>query len=135
MIGFIRQMHGATGYGGLPLEVSAVAFEGMGARAVVCGVDIIGIASPEVDELIRRIAVTTSCDSDAVLLNWSHTHLAPTGGRLHGRLMGALDGTAEEAVYRFAGVIQDVIVERAGSLSSGWSPPKRFGGRQRLISQ
>ena len=56
MIGFIRQHQGAEAYGELPLEVSAVAFRCNGLTAVVCGVDIIGIASPEIDALTERVA-------------------------------------------------------------------------------
>ena len=110
MIGFIRQRQGATGYGELPLEASAVAFESDGLLALVCGIDIIGIASPEVDALIERIAAATGARSDAVLLNWSHTHLAPTGGRLHGALMGDLTVEEEAVVTEFAATIQDTIV-------------------------
>ena len=122
MIGFIRQRQGATGHGELPLEVSAVAFECDGLRALVCGVDIIGIASPEVDELIQRIAAATGARSDAVLLNWSHTHLAPTGGRLHGALMGELDADEEAAVSEFAVAIQDTIVAACVRSVEGLEP-------------
>ena len=76
----------------------------------MCGVDIIGIATPEVDALIERVAEATGARSDAVLLNWSHTHLAPTGGQLHGALLGDLDERSKAAVERFAAVIQDTIV-------------------------
>ena len=110
MIGFIRQAQGAAGYGELPLEASAVAFECDGLRAVVCGVDIIGIAAPEVDALIERVAEATGARPDAVLLNWSHTHLAPTGGQLHGALLGELDERSQAAVDEFAAAIQDTIV-------------------------
>lgn len=111
MIGFIRQRDPSNGYGELPLEVSAVAFEQGGLTAVVCGVDIIGIASPEVDALIERVAAASGARPDAVLLNWSHTHLAPAGGQLHGALMGELDTRTRAAVDDFAALIQQKIVD------------------------
>jgi hypothetical protein len=96
--------------------VSAVAFEIDGFTAVVCGVHIIGVASPEVDGLIERVAEATGVRTDAVLLNWSHTHLAPTGGQLHGALLGDLDAAAQTGVSAFAAVIQEKIVT-AGALA------------------
>jgi hypothetical protein len=110
MVGFIRQRQGATAYGELPLEVSAVAFERDGLIAIVCGVDVIGIASPEVDLLIDRIARETGARSDAILLNWSHTHLAPPAGELHGALLGELDPNTRAAVDSFVSAAQDAIV-------------------------
>ena len=43
LVGFVRQTHDATGYGTWGLETSAVALERDGVRAVLCGVDIVGI--------------------------------------------------------------------------------------------
>jgi neutral ceramidase len=75
----LRPQHAETRLG--VLEVSAAAFESGSTRVVVCGVDTLGIQSPEVDELRQRVAAATGADPAGVLLNWNHTHHAPPGGR------------------------------------------------------
>ena len=112
MIGFIRQRFGALGYG-LPLEVGAIALERADTRVILCGVDIVGIDAPEIAPLLDRVAAASGAARDGILLNWSHTHLAPTGGRLHGAIFGELDEDAQFAVDAFARVIQDKIVSAA----------------------
>jgi neutral ceramidase len=109
MMGFIRQKHGATGYG-LPLEVGAIALERDGRRVLLCGVDIVGIIHPEVERLIARVAALTGAAPEGILLNWSHTHLAPTGGRLPGEIQGEPDADGRASIDAFARVIQDKIV-------------------------
>jgi neutral ceramidase len=109
MIGFIRQRYGALGYG-IPLEVGAIALERGDTRVLLCGVDIVGIDAPEIDALMARLTAATGVPREGILLNWSHTHLAPTGGRLHGAIFGELDEDAQFAVDAFARVIQDKIV-------------------------
>ncbi len=79
MVGFIRQPTNSGGYG-LPLEVGALALERDGTRVVLCGVDIVGIIDPQIEPLIDRVAAATGADPAGILLNWSHTHLAPPGG-------------------------------------------------------
>jgi hypothetical protein len=112
MVGFVRQKHGALGYG-IPLEVGAIALERDGTRVILCGVDIVGIDAPEIGPLIGRVAKATGAAPEGILLNWSHTHLAPTGGRLHGAIFGDLDEAGVEPVLSFARVIQDKIVSAA----------------------
>lgn len=112
MIGFVRQRFGALGYG-IPLEVGAIALERGEGRVILCGVDIVGIDAPEIGPLIARVAAATGAAPEGILLNWSHTHLAPTGGRLHGAIFGELDDDAQFAVDAFARVIQDKIVSVA----------------------
>ncbi len=109
MMGFIRQKHGATGYG-LPLEVGAIALERAGIRVLLCGVDIVGIIHPEIERLIARVAAATSAAPAGILLNWSHTHLAPTGGKLPGEIQGEPDSDGRASIDAFARVIQDKIV-------------------------
>jgi hypothetical protein len=109
MMGFIRQRHGATGYG-LPLEVGAIALERDGARVLLCGVDIVGIIRPEVEHLIARVAHATGAAPEGILLNWSHTHLAPTGGKLPGEIQGDPEPGERASIDAFARVIQDKIV-------------------------
>jgi neutral ceramidase len=112
MIGFVRQRHGALGYG-IPLEVGAIALERGETRVVLCGVDIVGIDAPEIGPVLDRVAAATGAAPEGILLNWSHTHLAPTGGRLHGAIFGELDDDAQFAVDAFARVVQDKIVSAA----------------------
>ena len=112
MIGFVRQRFGALGYG-LPLEVGAIVLERGETRVVLCGVDIVGIDAPEIGPVLDRVAAATGAAPEGILLNWSHTHLAPTGGRLHGAIFGELDDDAQFAVDAFARVIQDKIVSAA----------------------
>ena len=109
MVGFIRQKYGAQGYG-FPLETSAIVLERDSTRVVLCGVDIVGIVSPQVELLIQRVAQATGAAPEGVLLNWSHTHLAPTGGRLDGAIFGQIDEELALSVDAFAQVIQDKVV-------------------------
>jgi neutral ceramidase len=109
MMGFIRQKHGATGYG-IPLEVGAIALERDGERVILCGIDIVGIIHPQVERLMARVAEATGAAPAGVLLNWSHTHLAPTGGLLPGAIMGDPDPELQASIDSFARVIQDKVV-------------------------
>lgn len=109
MVGFIRQPSNASGYG-LPLEVGAIAFERDGRRVVLCGVDIVGIISPQIEALIDRIAATTGAAPAGILLNWSHTHLAPPGGHANGAVFGDVDDELNASIEAFSRVIHDKIV-------------------------
>jgi hypothetical protein len=80
MVGFVRQWQTASGTG-LPLEATAVALESGSARVVIVGVDTVGIQNPEADRLRERVGEAIDVQAANVLLNWSHTHLAPPGGR------------------------------------------------------
>jgi len=109
MVGFIRQPWNANGYG-LPLEVGAMAFERDGTRVVLCGVDIVGIVEPQIGALIGRVAAATGADPAGILLNWSHTHLAPPGGIANGAVYGDVDDDLAESITSFSRVIHDKIV-------------------------
>lgn len=109
MIGFVRQSEFSHGQG-LPLETSAIVLEHGSKRVVLCGVDIIGISSPQVDDLIGRVAAITGASHEAVLLNWSHTHLAPPGGDIGGEFYASVDSVIYRSVQAFAHVIRDKIV-------------------------
>ena len=80
MVGFVRQWQTASGIG-LPLEATAVAFESGSTRVVIVGLDTVGIQTPEADRLRVRVSEAIDAPAAHVLLNWSHTHLAPPGGR------------------------------------------------------
>src|SRR6476620_4888649 len=58
MVGFVRQRQGSQGYG-IPLETTALVLERGSTRVVLCGVDIVGIVSPQVEALIERVAAAT----------------------------------------------------------------------------
>lgn len=88
MVGFVRQPWNARGYG-LPLEVGALVLERGDVRVVLCGVDVVGIIHPQIEPLIARIAAATGADPAGILLNLSHTHLAPPGGVANGAVYGA----------------------------------------------
>src|SRR5690606_34166388 len=70
MIGFVPRPEPANASDGM-LEATAAAFERGSTRALVIGVDTLGIQAPEVDALRRRIADATGADPSAVLLNWN----------------------------------------------------------------
>jgi len=80
LVGFVRQIHDATGYGRWGLETSAIALEQDGLRVLLCGVDIVGIGEPEISALLDRIARATGADPAGILVNWNHTHLSVIGG-------------------------------------------------------
>ncbi len=84
-----------------PLEVTALAFACGPMRVVLCGIDTIGIQSPEADVLRRRVAAETGTDQAGILLNWSHTHHAPPGCRALCGLLGErdLEPSAEVLAY------------------------------------
>jgi neutral ceramidase len=109
MVGFIRQPWNANGYG-LPLEVGALVFERGETRVVLCGVDIVGIVQPQIETLIGRVAEATGADPAGILLNWSHTHLAPPGGIANGAVYGDVDDYLAESITSFSRVIHDKIV-------------------------
>ena len=90
MVGFVRQPWNANGYG-LPLEAGALVLERDGARVVLCGVDVVGIVHPQIEPLIDRVAAATGADRAGILLNLSHTHLAPPGGVAGGSVYGDVD--------------------------------------------
>lgn len=110
LVGFVRQAHDATGYGKWGLETTAIAVEQEGRRAVLCGVDIVGIGEPEITDLLDRIAAATDADPAGILVNWNHTHLSVIGGAWGGECAGPPDPERDRRIRRFADVVQDKIV-------------------------
>src|SRR4051794_4208619 len=108
MIGYVRQEHGAQEYG-LPLEAGALVVESSGTRVVLCGVDVCGFGGPRCDELVQRVAEATEADPAAVLINWSHTHLAPPIGQL-GASFGFVDEATRDSANAYTKVLADTIV-------------------------
>jgi hypothetical protein len=131
MVGFIRQRMGAQGYG-IPLETTALVLDQGSTRVVLCGVDIVGIPSPQVDNLIDRVAAATGAAPEGVLLNWSHTHLAPTGGLLDGDILGELDGERRQSINAFARVIQDKVVAVCKLASDRMEPTRPVWGQDEV---
>jgi len=80
LVGFVRRYQTANKYGA-DLETSALVLDDGGSRVAIVGVDTLGIQSPDVDVLRRRIAKSIDAHIDGVLLNWNHTHSAPPGTR------------------------------------------------------
>ena len=109
MVGFVRQPWNANGYG-LPLEAGALVLERDGARVVLCGVDVVGIVHPQIEPLIDRVAAATGADPAGILLNLSHTHLAPPGGVAGGAVYGDVDEDLQASIEAFSRVLHDKIV-------------------------
>jgi neutral ceramidase len=109
MIGVVRRGEGATGRIG-HLEVTALALEREQTRIVLCGVDTVGIQSPEVDVLRDRIASETGADRAGILLNWNHTHHAPAGGRSIHEVLGGGDDEVRSAVHDYVDSLHAEIV-------------------------
>lgn len=109
MVGVVRRDQVAGERLG-PLEVTAAAFERDGLRVVICGVDTLGIQSPEVDELRERVAAATGAARAGILLNWNHTHHAPPGGRsIHGSF-GEREEAPGDASLRYIEQLHDAVV-------------------------
>ncbi len=109
MVGFIRQPWNARGYG-LPLEAGALVLERDGKRVVLCGVDVVGIIHPQIEPLLDRVAAATGADPAGILLNLSHTHLAPPGGVANGAVYGDVEEEVAASIDAFARVLHDKIV-------------------------
>ena len=121
MVGFIRQPWNARGYG-LPLEVGALVLERGDTRVVLCGVDVVGIIHPQIEPLIDRIAAATGADPAGILLNLSHTHLAPPGGVANGAVYGDVDEELATSIEAFARVLHDKIVSACGLAAQNLEP-------------
>ena len=109
MVGFVRQPWNANGYG-LPLETGALVLERDGTRVVLCGADVVGIVHPQIEPLLARIAGATGADLPGILLNLSHTHLAPPGGVAGGSVYGDVDEDLDASIAAFSRVLHDKIV-------------------------
>jgi hypothetical protein len=112
MVGFVRRFEPASWSVG-DLEATAVALAADGVRAVVVGVDTLGIQAPEVDVLRTRIAEATGADPAGVLINFNHTHCAPAASPKLGRLGGAVDGAVDRTGAAYAQTVADRVVEVA----------------------
>ncbi len=80
MVGFVRQPWRGRGHG-WPLEVTALALERDGTRAIICGVDLTIMRQAVMDDLRDRIASATGATREGILVNLNHTHLAPIAER------------------------------------------------------
>lgn len=110
MIGFVRQRMTAQTYGRYPLEVSATVVELDGTRVVLCGLDVAMIQAPEIDALVSRVAQVTGADEAGVLINFSHTHLAPPGGTTALNVDRVVEPVVRESAQAFATVIHEKVV-------------------------
>jgi neutral ceramidase len=127
MVGVVRRDEPAGGRLG-PLEVTAAAFERDGTRVVLCGVDTLGIQSPEVDVMRERIAAATGAERAGILLNWNHTHHAPPGGRSVYGWFGERDDEPGEATLAYVEHLHDAIVETCARAFEELAPAAvRFG--------
>lgn len=123
MVGFVRR-HAPALEVAHPLEVTALALEGADGRAVLVGVDTLGIQSPEVDVLRERIASGIGADPSGVLLNWNHTHSAPAGGRSVTNLGGDMAGGPSEADLAYIDHLHEQIVAVARAAASAMEPAR-----------
>jgi hypothetical protein len=112
MVGFVRRHEPARWSVG-DLEATALALEADGHRAVIVGVDTLGIQAPEIDVLRERIAAATGAAPAAVLVNFNHTHCAPPASPALGRLGGDMDDDAAPATADYARTVADHVVEVA----------------------
>ena len=92
------------------LEVTALAFEIDGARAVVCGVDTLALQSPEIGETRARVAAATGAPLASVLIGASHTHHAPPTSRFFSSPLGTVDVPADPATLAHVEYVHDQIV-------------------------
>ena len=120
MVGYVRQEYGAQGYG-LSLEAGALVLESGDYRVVLCGIDIVGMGGADCDVLVDRVAAATGADPSGVLLNWSHTHLAPPAGPL-GVSFGGVDDEVRASATAYSRVIADTVVS-ACRLAAGRLEP------------
>ena len=121
MVGFVRQPWNARGYG-LPLEVGALVLERGNTRVALCGVDVVGIIHPQIEPLIDRISAATGADPAGILVNLSHTHLAPPGGIANGAVYGDVDDEVAESIEAFSRVLHDKIVSACGLAAQKLEP-------------
>jgi neutral ceramidase len=95
------------------LEATALALEADGRRALIVGVDTLGIQAPEIDVLRERVAAATGATPAAVLVNFNHTHCAPPASPALARLGGDMDADAAPAAADYARTVADRVVEVA----------------------
>jgi hypothetical protein len=124
MVGFVRQWQMAAGYGS-PLEASALVLESSQTRVVLVGIDTLGIQAPEVDVLRARVAEAIGAPPQNVMLNWSHTHLAPPGGRSLIRSLAQVDDPALAArLESYVDALHDAVVSVAREAAASLEPAR-----------
>jgi hypothetical protein len=110
MKGVVRRVEPARSRVGT-LETTAMVLDNGEHRVVLCGVDTLAIQSPEIDAIRARVAQSTGAAPAAVLINFSHTHHAPPGGRtIHGSF-GEPDPEPDAATLRYIEVLHEAIVD------------------------
>jgi neutral ceramidase len=124
MVGFVRQWQVAARYGS-PLEASALVLESSQTRVVLVGIDTLGIQAPEVDALRARVAEAVDAPVEGVLLNWSHTHLAPPGGRSLIRSLAQVDDPElTQRIEAYVDELHDKIVAVARRAAEAPEPAR-----------
>ena len=132
MVGFVRR-HAPARWSVGDLEATALALQADGRRALIVGVDTLGIQAPEIDALRERIAAATGAPPAAVLVNFNHTHCAPPASPALARLGGDMDVGTAPATADYARTVADRVVEVARVAASrleearpawgvGWCP-------------
>lgn len=121
MVGFVRRHAPATTVAH-PLEVTALALEQGDERALIVGVDTLGIQAPEVDVLRDRVARAAGARREAVLLNWNHTHCAPAGGRTVTNLGGDMEAGPSDRDLDYVDHLHDAVVEVAQAAAGRLEP-------------
>jgi hypothetical protein len=128
MVGFVRQWQTADGYG-WPLEATALVLDSDGTRVALIGVDTCGIQSPEVDALRERVGAAIGAPAANVLLNWSHTHLAPPGSSFFVDELAQIDDpTVRERAQAYVEVMHDKVVSVARLAAEALEPARAVWG-------
>ena len=109
MVGVVRRPDPATTRMGT-LEVTAAAFELGATRVVVCGVDTLAIQAPEIDDIRARIAAATGATRAGIVINSSHTHHAPPGGRTIFGSFGERDTNPDTSTLAYIEYLHEAIV-------------------------
>jgi hypothetical protein len=128
MVGFVRQWQAADGYG-WPLEATALVLESGETRVALVGVDTVGIQSPEADALRERVGAAIGTPASNVLLNWSHTHLAPPGSRFFVDELAQIDDASVKGrAEAYVGVIHEKVVSVARLAAEAVEPGRAVWG-------
>jgi hypothetical protein len=129
MVGFVRRHEPARWSVG-DLEATAVVLDADGRRGVIIGVDTLAIQAPEIDVLRERIAEATGAATAAVLVNFNHTHCAPSASPLLARMGGHMEADAPgaQAVADYAQTVADRVVEVARVAASRLEPARPSWG-------
>ncbi|HVW18863.1 MAG TPA: hypothetical protein VHB30_11500 [Solirubrobacteraceae bacterium] len=127
-VGFVRMWPPPSGYG-IGLEATALALESGSTRVVLVGVDTVGIQSPEADLLRERVGAAVGTPASHVVLNWSHTHLAPPGGRSLVRTLAQIDDDELAArAEAYVDVLHDKLVSVARLAVEALEPARAVWG-------